>query len=73
MSTQLPYTDGLEIQPKVVTFQHIESISEPIAMQATMSGQVIVRVGGKEAIANAQDILNAARFFGAKDIDARIK
>ena len=70
MSVKL--TDG-SIHLKEITFGWFEGVHEKLTMKATHGGGVVVRVGDKEALVSPQDLLNAARLFGAKDIDARIK
>lgn len=65
------YEDGA-LKPKEVIF--IQHGNMPrFSMVGTFTDSVKVKIGDAESIVSAQELLNAARFMGAKDIDARIK
>jgi len=65
------YEDG-SLKPKEVIF--VQHGNQPrVSLVGTFTDSVIVRIGEAQSLVSAQELLNAARFMGAKDIDARIK
>lgn len=67
----MSYEDGA-LKPKEVVF--IQHGNTPrVCLIGTFTDSVIVKVGDVRSVVSAQELLNAARFMGAKDIDVRIK
>jgi hypothetical protein len=67
----MSYSDAI-FTPKVVTFAVLGD-GPKLSFKDTRHGGVLVELGDRKIIVPAQDILNAARFLGAKDIDVKIK
>ncbi len=64
------YSDG-ELEPRKVSFHAFNGAN--LEMREDMNGNAIVSVGESQAVVPVQDLLNAARFLGAKDFDVKIE
>ncbi len=64
------YTDSI-MEPKKVTFRAFNGAT--MEMTENFTGDAVVSVGVHKVVIPVQDLLNAARFLGAKEIDVKLK